>query len=586
MQDLNNINIEEAIEEFKNLYLGENFSFRDGQVDAVKNIINAFKNNKYVVLSAPTGSGKSIIALIVSYIFNKLKGMSYILTSEIMLQRQYDRDIRNFNLPFISLEGRDNYTCTENYEKVSQGDCMIYKNQKTWPCKIDCPYFSQKRKAIKANTCVLNYAYWLTQVDQFNFERKDDNNLFTKRELVVCDEAHFIMDILRNKYSICFDEKFIKNIEFVKTFLFDYNIKDITDLVNKIKMLHVANLYTNDKMSSYNILRNMLLEIDEVCYILKKIDTNVFEKYKNEKNELPSNMKKILRVKTYLETLLISLTDLIEISKINVNSLIKTQDGINITFNSLNENFISKNYFLSKSDYFLFMSASIINCNQFMENIGIDNAVFIEMKNPFTYEKSPIYYDNSLKINYQNINNSINDLSLKIEKILSNHQQERGVIHTGNYNLALQIYNKLSKENKKRIILYEGSQEKRDALNQLTKTKNNYFIIGPSLLTGVDLPGEYCKVIIVAKMPYLSLANNFNVEKAKLMPKWYQNKCIEDLLQGLGRGIRYPANPSKGVEEDHCITYIIDGTMDKLLKNNSMSFPKEFFKRLIHKKIV
>ena len=582
--NFDSINVEETIKEFKDKYLGSDFKFREGQIETITQIIESYKNGKkYVILSAPTGSGKSIIAMIVSYIFNKIKKQSYILTSELTLQRQYDYDITKYKLPYVSLEGRDNYICTENYEKVTQGYCYIYRlNRNELPCKHTCPYFSVKQKALLADTSILNYSYWLTQTDQFKMDY-DPKAGFVERDLVICDEAHVVMDVLRNRYSLSLNETFLKNVDFVRAFVFDYNLGNLTNTQKLINAFYYAILNCSDKMSLWNLLILIRDQIVEIKKYVDMVDGKLLDKYKDSEKEMPPQFKKIIKLKSYFENLVISLVDIIEIcgTNKNIHTLIKSQQDLSITFNTLDDNYISKKYFLPMGKYFLFMSASIVDGKFFMKTLGINDAVFIKMKNPFTYEKSPIIYDNALKMNYQNTNTNLPLLCSKIEKILDNHQNQRGVIHTGSYNLSIMIYHKLKPQYKKRILLYEGTQEKRNALSTLKDNKRkDLFIMGPSLTTGVDLPGEYCKVIIVAKMPYMSLANQFNVEKSKLDLQWYPNKCIEELLQSLGRGIRYPADPERNIEEDHCMTYILDGSLDNLIRFNSFSFPQEFFKRL------
>ena len=65
---------------------------RDNQLEISQEIVEAFKKYKYVILNAPTGIGKSAIAIAVGryYIKNHLStGLVSIVTSEKILQDQY-----------------------------------------------------------------------------------------------------------------------------------------------------------------------------------------------------------------------------------------------------------------------------------------------------------------------------------------------------------------------------------------------------------------------------------------------------------------------------------------------------------------
>ena len=65
---------------------------RKNQREIIEQIIYAFESGKrYVILNAPTGSGKSVIAYAVSKYFKT----SYILTSQKILQEQYKNECVN-----------------------------------------------------------------------------------------------------------------------------------------------------------------------------------------------------------------------------------------------------------------------------------------------------------------------------------------------------------------------------------------------------------------------------------------------------------------------------------------------------------
>lgn len=84
--------LDRYIQEFANETLGESFVFRDGQKDIIYRIIESILTNsktKYIC-EAPTGSGKSIIAIICAGVLAKYYNYkSYILASDVGLWNQY-----------------------------------------------------------------------------------------------------------------------------------------------------------------------------------------------------------------------------------------------------------------------------------------------------------------------------------------------------------------------------------------------------------------------------------------------------------------------------------------------------------------
>ena len=75
------------------------------------------------------------------------------------------------------------------------------------------------------------------------------------------------------------------------------------------------------------------------------------------------------------------------------------------------------------------------------------------------------------------------------------------------------------------------------------------------------------------KVPYASLADKFVNAKMQDDNNWYQEKCIIEMQQGIGRSIRHAS--------DWAITYILDGCFANLFKRSQNSFTQEFKDRLI-----
>ena len=121
------MDIEQKLTEFKEAFLPENFAWRFGQKEAIIQIVNTYLEGKIkvVILDAPVGSGKSIIAMAVSWILNKNNKDGYILASDIALQEQYEHDIKKMHMNWGSVKGVDNYECNDNGERLSLGTCRV-----------------------------------------------------------------------------------------------------------------------------------------------------------------------------------------------------------------------------------------------------------------------------------------------------------------------------------------------------------------------------------------------------------------------------------------------------------------------------
>ena len=108
--------IYEHIKEWAADNIGESFTFRQNQLEAIGYIINSVVNNKFKVntIQAPTGTGKSLICIISAGVLSKYYNLkSYILASDLYLWQQYADAIDKYHLKeFGYLKGsQGNYYC-------------------------------------------------------------------------------------------------------------------------------------------------------------------------------------------------------------------------------------------------------------------------------------------------------------------------------------------------------------------------------------------------------------------------------------------------------------------------------------------
>jgi Rad3-related DNA helicase len=174
-------------------------------------------------------------------------------------------------------------------------------------------------------------------------------------------------------------------------------------------------------------------------------------------------------------------------------------------------------------------------------------------------------------MSYKHIDTNLPWLNDTIGDIIDEHKGRNGIIHTASYNLTMKIYEGLSSEHRKRVLIYEGTEQKRMVLEQLKLYKDK-ILMGPSLLEGLDLKHDWSRFQIFAKVPYLSLADKFVKAKLDMNPGWYRWKAILNILQGIGRSIRS--------EDDWAVTYILDASLSDLIRQHPKAFPPEFMKRI------
>ena len=168
-------------------------TWRDGQRETIEHLLAT--KACVTIIDAPTGSGKSIIALGTALASAE---KSFIITNTKSLQRQYMDEVGDLAR---SITGKNNYRCvlrdysrSEAEEWGAEDGPSVDKA----PCAggykcgfVDrCPYFVDRAIALKHNISVHNYSYLLR------------DPAFTGAGYVFADEGHLLGDALSEVASI------------------------------------------------------------------------------------------------------------------------------------------------------------------------------------------------------------------------------------------------------------------------------------------------------------------------------------------------------------------------------------------------
>jgi len=547
-----------------------NFSWRKGQREAIQQIIEAYYDKDYhtVILDAPVGSGKSLIAMCASWILNQMGHDGYILSSDISLQDQYEKDLNKFRMSWGSVKGLDNYVCTDNLEKTPLGTCKIQgKDPKKFPCYIDCPYYSARAKASNSQTAMLNYAYWLVMMNDVN--PKMDEPLFPPRDFTFCDEGHKILDIIQNSYSPKISQKIAEKIERLAEFFEVHKMGNYHEDVSTIKIAIHEMKDEEDQNKLLGLIARIALSIDNFKEPISIFRKSVKEKYPKKP---PKEWRKSLWASDWLMSFQDKLVAYVKIlQNTDIRNLIKNPNGDQIVFNCLEERYLMHKYFHKHTGFTVLMSATFSDPSSYLKSISLNGAKYIRLESQFNFDKSPIYFYNRRKMSYNYIEQNLPWLQQKVNEIINNHEGESGLIHSASYKLSMDIFNGLSPENRKRVLIYNGTEEKRHFLEDL-KLNTDKILLGPSLLEGLDMKDNFGRFQIFAKVPYPNLMDRLVKAKMDLDPMWYSFKTSISILQGIGRIVRN--------ENDWGVTYFLDASLSDLIHKNRKLFPLDFYQRI------
>ena len=593
--------------------LSSNFNFHEHQLEVITDIIYNILNseeegNENYILEAPTGSGKSIICIVSAGVLSEYYRMrSYILCSDLYLWQQYYDFITKAGLSnFGYLKGQTgNYNCIVNYEDMRNADCRmrnlgwktLMDREKAakvgYRCAEKCEYVLARKKAIQSEVCLMTYQLFLYMLNVIG----DADTGFDGREVIFCDECHNIPDIVQNKYTPTVKEEDFKYLqalyEFGKKELERQSVADTNKFTIYEQFSTVQEMMSALKSMFADMCKQDASAMDNI--VSMKVYYNIFDAFKNIADLLEGRIArrkecgnssaedvKIYKNCSHYRNECCHWGDfLTAVSEAGSNYLIKQVEYDNdhiptVIYNCVKEDYMVSHYLLKHTPHRVMMSATVGGKTAFEENIGIKytttkTSKMSRVPSTFDFSKSPIRVFTKYKMTYEKKDYSFEQLKPLIYKLIHKFDGQKGIIQTGSYKNAKELYYTAPEEIKKRLLIYNDSKEKNTMLRKHKASKDT-IIIGPSLAEGIDLPDDLCRFIIILKVPYPTLTSKLVKAKMKLFPNWYASTTSNIIIQGIGRGNRN--------KTDYCSTFILDGCFKRLYNETKEQYSPELQQRI------
>lgn len=554
---------------------GNDFKFRKGQREIITKICETYleDNNSTLVIDAPTGAGKSLIAMWSAHILKELGYKGYMVTSDLSLQDQYESDFYNYGLRWPSIRGVDNYECSVNGLPFSLGDCKLkgmgYEQAEKLSCYSSCEYLQNRSRAIDQPISLFNYSFWLIQrnyvEDRMTLEGKDVP--FKQRDFVFFDEAHRIDDIVQNHFSPRIDMSIVDRFSVANRFIERANLNCEIATINNIKSIVHRLMTVRVKADLFKEMQNFRA----IAKIYRKAAT-VAKGLANKRfkhTQVPRDWQAAMTTFDRLKDVYCKFDDYVDLIKeVGLDAMVIDQSDREAKFMCVEESRMINKYLHEKAGFKVFMSATIGDPRSYARIMGIKNAKFIRMGNTFDYSRSPVIFVNRHKLSFKERESSLPKVVDIMDQIISRHNGQRGIIHCGSYDFMNYIQS--NSIHMSRLINYENSKQKADAFESFKK-KEDAVLIGPSLLEGLDLKDDTSRFQIFFKVPYPSLGDPLIKAKMQTSNEWYSWKTGISLLQGVGRSVRS--------KDDWAVTYVLDACFKSLIDKPGF-FPSGFIERI------
>lgn len=541
-----------------------NFSPREIQKDILRNVDEKIKSGyKKIILSAPTGVGKSLIAGAVA----KHCGDSFIVTATKHLQDQYIRD-----MDFLkSVKGKSNFPCRKLMKNQSvrslaratrqgltceKGRCIeiISKDGKTeeetcqFKPKIKhvengkydldaCDYYLQKYMALVAPHSLWNYhAYF--QIIKYNKKMFEE---YLDRKIAVFDEAHKIEDQIVNFIGL---DIYKGTVDDCGIDLQAYNLEDIDSVISLAESIAISYARRLKELESGSGSQD--------------IDAGTMTRVRSRYEKISRAKKDMLDDK----------------ENFVIGRPVTDYDGVfkSVSVKPIDISKHCKEFF--QTDLQMYMSATI-DRDSFCENMGMDPeevAMIDTPKSPFPVENRSVDFLNVRSLNSRSTQDDKLAVIKRIDDIMTRHSEHRGLILTSSISWCHEIRNHLTSENQRRIRICHSKNNNGRTQDEIIDEHAgvpNSVLLSSSLWEGVDLKDDLSRFQIIAKVPYPNLAEKRISEKMRMFPLWYDAQTMTKLLQGFGRSIRN--------DGDWARTYVLDSAVNHVLSRARDRIPMAYY---------
>ncbi len=515
-------------------------SYRGNQEAALRNIRDAFlAGNDVVLVRAPTGSGKSLLARAIAGCARRLDDAepseatgAYYTTPQVSQLDDVASDDLLADLNVI--RGKSNYTCIlpgELDTPVNQAPCV---RERGYDCSVKhrCPYFSDRAIASNRSIAAMTLAY---------FMQTAGSEVFRKRDVVVVDEAHGLAEWAEMYATIQLGPRTVP-------FWDDLRVPDVDGVERAARyaenLAQVCTRRKDDLLAQDQLTPAEVRERDRLQELIGELEWFVSD-YRDP--ESPT-------------TWLVDQTDP------------PADDGGGpLTIKPMNPERYLQHTVWDRGNRFALLSATILNKEAFCRQVGLDPATvaLVDVGHTFPVENRPLYDVTQGKMTYEHRDETLPKVARTVVRIMQAHPDEKGLVHAHSYDIQERLASLLSDFGVGERIRTHGREDRDDALEAWKAADDPDVFLSVKMEEALDLKGDRCRFQVLCKAPFLNTGDSrvaHRLEQGQWA--WYYRTALRTVIQACGRVIRAP--------DDYGATYLADSSLLDLFERARTDMPDWF----------
>ena len=511
-------------------------SYRGNQEQALDDIRAAFEaGNDVVLVRAPTGSGKSLLARAIA---GCARGAgeadhvqphgAYYTTPQVSQLDDVAADplLEDLNV----IRGKGNYKCIlpgERETPVNQAPCV---REREFDCQVKhrCPYFSDRAIASNRPIAAMTLAY---------FMQTAGSDVFGMRDVVVIDEAHGLADWAEMYATIDLGPETVPVWDDVRP----PDVDDLEDAAGYAERL--ADIATR--------------RLEELRGNAELSPTEVAAR--DRLQELRGDLKWFLEAYRDPETATTWVVDQPE------------GEGAPVTIKPLNPETYLSHTVWDRGQKFALLSATMLNKAAFCAGVGLDpdRVALVDVPHTFPVENRPLYDVTQGKMTYEHRDETLPAIARTVVRLMQRHPDEKGLVHCHSYAIQERLHEHLEDFGVGSRVRSHDRDGRDAALSAWKRSDRPDLFLSVKMEEALDLEGDLCRWQVLCKAPY---PNTRDSRVARRLEDgqwgWYYRAALRTVIQACGRVVRAP--------DDHGATYLADSSLLDLFERARSDTPDWF----------
>ncbi|ELY48784.1 helicase C-terminal domain-containing protein [Natronorubrum bangense] len=525
-------------------------SYRGTQEQALRDIRDAFAaGNDVVLVRAPTGSGKSLLARAVAGCARRVDEAdpsdatgAYYTTPQVSQLDDVAADDLLADLNVI--RGKSNYTCIlpdERETPVNQAPCV---RERGYDCSVKhrCPYFSDRAIASNRDIAAMTLAY---------FMQTAGSEVFRKRDVVVVDEAHGLAEWAEMYATIQLGPRTVP-------FWDDLRVPVVDDLERAVQYAeNVAQICTrrkDDLLAQESLSAAEVRTRDRLQELIGELEWFVSD-YRDPQS--PTTW----------------LVDQSDPSSARAASRDEDDDpaGGPLTIKPMSPEKYLQHTVWDRGNTFALLSATILNKDAFCRQVGLDPATvaLVDVEHTFPVENRPLYDVTQGKMTYDQRSETTPKIARTIVRLMQHHPDEKGLIHAHSYSIQERLAELLTDFGVGDRVRTHDRDGRDAALEEWKASDGSDVFLSVKMEEALDLKGELCRWQVLCKAPFLNTGDSrvaHRLEDGQWA--WYYRTALRTVIQACGRVVRAP--------DDYGATYLADSSLLDLFERARTDMPDWF----------